>query len=266
MEESYLKTIRKMLENKLNEIRKLKKIVEKSMKTVPEGTLVVSKSNGRIQFFHKTDKTQKKGKYINKKDNHLVSALAQKEYDSSLYQEISRQEMKIERALKNLPEIELSEIYEKLTEARKPLVNSHIITDEIYAKNWESLKYEGNPFREENKKFETERGELVRSKSEKIIADKLYTMRIPYRYEYPIQIVGRNVIYPDFTLLLVKKRKEVYLEHFGMMDDPEYCERTLLRLQELAKNGIVLGENLYATFESTTVPLDVKVLDFLKKI
>ena len=49
-----------------------------------------------------------------------------------------------------------------------------------------------------------------------------------------------------------------------MMDNPEYCDKALIRIQELAKNEIVLGKNLIATFESSSVPLDIKCLEFLK--
>ena len=48
----------------------------------------------------------------------------------------------------------------------------------------------------------TERGERVRSKSEKIIADKLFLQNIPYHYERPIYLKGFGMVYPDFCCLL----------------------------------------------------------------
>lgn len=51
-----------------------------------------------------------------------------------------------------------------------------------------------------------------------------------------------------------------------MMDQPEYCEKALLRIQELALHGIVLGRNLLVTFESSAVPLDMRTLDVLKDL
>ncbi|MEE3440399.1 MAG: hypothetical protein VZR07_10670, partial [Ruminococcus sp.] len=56
--------------------------------------------------------------------------------------------------------------------------------------------------------FETQRGEIVRSKSEVIIADALYYANIPYHYEKPIK-VGDRVIYPDFTVLNVKTSLQI---------------------------------------------------------
>jgi len=181
-----------------------------------------------------------------------------------LYSELKKQEIQIEKALKCLPKSKLMDVFANLTEARKPYVEPYIMPDEEYIKQWLSVEYEGNSFHNEHKKFETERGEFVRSKSEKIIADKLYTMGIPYRYEYPLRTSRMGVIYPDFTILLVSSRKECYLEHFGMMDNSDYCERALRRIQDLAHEGILLGKNLFATFESSTVPLDTKSLESLK--
>ena len=259
-----MKQIREMLMNELEQNRKLQRIVEKSMKKAPEGCLIVSKSNGITQFFQKTDKMQKKGKYLKKSEEKKIYALAQKDYDIALYNELKKQEVQMEKGLKYLPERELTDVFENLTEARKFYVEPRVISADEYVKQWESEEYESNPFHKENKRFETERGEFVRSKSEKIIADKLYAMRVPYRYEYPLRTERMGTIYPDFTLLCVASRREYYLEHFGMMDNSDYCDKALRRIQELAHEGIVLGKNLFATFESSTVALDIKELEFLK--
>ena len=251
--------IKQVLTKELQDIKELKKTVEKSLKKCPEGSLVVSKSNGVIQFFQKTSTAQTKGKYLNKQKGKLISALAQKDYDKALLKELQKQEMEIEKALNLLPKENVIQVFEKQVSARKELINPHIVSDDTYRKEWETVSYVGNRYHDENLKFVTEKGELVRSKSEKIIADKLYAMGIPYRYEYPLQVAW-GVVYPDFTILQVRTRKEIYLEHFGMMDNPEYCENALRKLQELASVGVVMGKNLIATFESTTVPLDTKLL------
>ena len=73
--------IREELQNELKKIRKLKPIVEKSLKKVPEGSLVVSQSHGITQFFQKTEKKQRKGRYIKKNEKDLIRALAQKDYE-----------------------------------------------------------------------------------------------------------------------------------------------------------------------------------------
>ena len=242
--------------------------MEKSLRKAPDGKLVVSKSNGIYQFFYKTDKTQKKGKYIEKTKSKFITALAQKEYDISFIKELERQEKNLKRAMRAIPESELEQLYDNLTEARKAYVNPYVLSDKEYVKQWLSVSYTGKIYKNEFPKYATEKGDKVRSKSEKIIADLMYRMGIPYRYEYPLHTTGYGTVYPDFTILVVSSRKEVYLEFFGMMDDPEYCESTLKKIQELARNGIILGKNLYAVFESLNTPMDTglveKMLEELK--
>ena len=108
----------------------------------------------------------------------------------------------------------------------------------------------------------TNRGERVRSKSEKIIADKLLNEGIPYRYECPIRL-GNTILYPDFTALNKRTRKEFYLEHLGMMDDPNYCNDTISRIELYEKHGLFPGESLLLTFETKNRPLDSRVLDII---
>ncbi|SFH72967.1 hypothetical protein SAMN04487830_106120 [Pseudobutyrivibrio sp. OR37] len=62
---------------------------------------------------------------------------------------------------------------------------------------------------------------MVRSKSEKIIADALEKYNVPYQYE-PMLELGYNTIYPDFVVLNLRTRKTVYWEHLGLVSDIEY--------------------------------------------
>ena len=120
-------------------------------------------------------------------------------------------------------------------------------------------KYEGNPFMEDTPVIMTERGERVRSKSEKIMADYFYRKNIPYKYECPLKL-NDLIIYPDFTILDVKRRQEKYLEHFGMMGDLDYVSNMMLKIATYEQNNIFIGDRLICTFESIRRPLSVSVL------
>ena len=67
--------MKKMLEKKLKELDDYVVQARKSLKKAPEGSLVLSKSNGTTQYYHKTESGQKKGKYISTKDR-LFEALS----------------------------------------------------------------------------------------------------------------------------------------------------------------------------------------------
>ena len=128
------------------------------------------------------------------------------------------------------------------------------------------VEYEGKAIYEDMQYFITEKGEKVRSKSEKIIADKLYMMGIPYRYEYPLILNDNIMVYPDFTILKMPERKEVYLEHFGMMDDINYVDTALFKMNSYEKNGIYLGVNLFITYETGRKPLNTKDLNEMLRL
>jgi ATP-dependent exoDNAse (exonuclease V) alpha subunit len=71
---------------------------------------------------------------------------------------------------------------------------------------------------------QTDRGELVRSKSEVIIADHLHRRRINYRYEEQLKL-GEDIRIPDFTFEDDDTGITYYWEHCGMLFDPEYARR-----------------------------------------
>ncbi len=84
----------------------------------------------------------------------------------------------------------------------------------------------------------TEGGDLVRSKSELVIADKLYARGIDYAYEQPRVLEEGRVRYPDFTIADHARGVTFYWEHLGMLDDPGYRSRWERKRQEYVKAGI----------------------------
>ncbi|WP_200277183.1 hypothetical protein, partial [Rhodovulum adriaticum] len=109
------------------------------------------------------------------------------------------------------------------------------------------------------------KGERVRSKSEKILADIFYSKGIDYKYECPVNLSNSVRIYPDFTFLHPTSKKEIYWEHHGMMDDPAYSEETIRKIRTYEKNGIFVGKNLIITFETRSQTLDGEWVEKLIK-
>lgn len=79
-------------------------------------------------------------------------------------------------------------------------------------------------FLDEKLVYLTENGELVRSKSEWIIADKLKAAGIKYQYEQPLMLDGIER-YPDFTIRDEDAGTVWYWEHNGMLSDDTYRKR-----------------------------------------
>ena len=73
-------------------------------------------------------------------------------------------------------------------------------------------------------------GDMVRSKSEVIIANLLHERGIEFRYEKPLYATAEGTMYlPDFTLLW--RGEEYYWEHLGRLDLPEYREKWAFKEQ-----------------------------------
>ena len=128
---------------------------------------------------------------------------------------------------------------------------------------WYDSEYHGKEFYEGTAEIVTEKGERVRSKSEKILADYFYRNNILYQYERPLYLKGYGTVYPDFTFLSKKTRIEIYWEHEGMMDKPEYAKSAVKKIESYQRNGIHLGERLILTFETELTVLNSQIVEEL---
>lgn len=98
---------------------------------------------------------------------------------------------------------------------RRKLIRPVEPTWEQQLAEWISEEYKGKGFREDMPVILSEKGERVRSKSEKILADYFYRNQIPYKYERPLYLKNFGTVHPDFTFLSRKTRQEIYWEHDG---------------------------------------------------
>lgn len=260
---------KKVFQTELEELCKLKSRVEDSLKYAPKGILHSEMAQGKYPQYYVVEENDinQKGssrsrKYIRKNELEQAKKLAQKEYDRLVLENIKKRERAIREILKTEYYADIHTLYKKMSPAKQFLVTPYVWDNESYIKQWKEItKSEKNSFPFSNS-FQTDNGELVRSKSEKIIADKLNQKRIPYKYEMGLKL-GDNVVYPDFTILKMSTREEVYLEHFGMMDNPDYCKKALEKIELYECNGIRLGERLFVSLESSLKSLSSRYIEIL---
>ena len=258
-----MEIVEQILLNELKWLEKILRIVEKRFTDVPKGYLRFKKKGKKTEYYYKDATTGPGGRYIRKDEKKLAQQIAQRDYDMQVKKYAASRISAIEEFLKIYSKTSLKELYEETHPHRRDLIEPVILSDEEYVKRWQEKTYQGKGFEEDAPEILTEKGERVRSKSEKIIADQLYAMGVPYRYECPIVLSGSIKVYPDFTILKMPERKEVYLEHLGMMDDEGYLNTTLMKMNTYEKNGIVLGVNLFITYETKNRPLNTKSLGVL---
>lgn len=89
----------------------------------------------------------------------------------------------------------------------------------------------------------TERGDLVRSKSELVIADKLHARGIDYAYEQRLVLPNGRFRYPDFTITDHARGVTFYWEHLGLLDDSGYRARWERKRAEYLEAGIRPAED-----------------------
>lgn len=250
--------IDRILHKRKEYLNMLKKETEKKLKSVPQGTLRISSSRGHIRYYHRQNSSDRTGTYLPASKIKLVRQLAQKGYEEQVHEALSKEIQAITAYESLIPGIYADNLYENLSEKRRALVEPVIETDEVFIDQWKSVSFSGKSFPPDFPEFYTRQGERVRSKSEVIIADLLSREGIPYRYEFPVQLKNYGVVYPDFTVLNIRSRKEMYWEHLGMMDNPEYAEKVVRKISEYMKNGLFPGRDLIISYETSSFPMNTK--------
>ncbi|WP_029231497.1 hypothetical protein [Butyrivibrio sp. VCB2006] len=244
MAKDYFLTRKNELEK---EIEKIKFGLERS----PEGTVVACKVNNTNRWYH-----QKKAedgnfcrKYIGEKDIDLARLLAKKAYWKALLKDRENELKSIKQYLRTRKTTDYQELLGSKSKYRSLLIPGR----------WDMEEYDRNPSHPENLIVKAPKGELVRSKSEALIANALFDAGIMYRYECRLNLEGLDV-YPDFTIKKEADQRILLWEHFGKIDDPEYFDKMIRKIALYIRNGYIPGENLLMTFESKMMPLTVDVV------
>lgn len=243
-----------LLQTRAEELLRAIEITKKSLTRAPRGRLKLARRGRDFYACHALDD---KSEYIPKSNLALMSKLAQKYYDEKVLGVLECKLNLVDVFIEKYKAIDVLDVYEKLSEERKSLVEPILLSDEEYARRWLAVSYKGKGFETGAPDLRTMNGERVRSKSEVIIADALERSGIPYKYECPRELSdGGQRVYPDFTCLNLRTRKEVLWEHLGMMDNPEYASMAVKKFSSYLKNGFVLGVNLIVSMECSEKPLN----------
>ena len=250
-------------EHQRNLISLMRKL-DREMEKAPSGRLRVSEKATHTEYYlcdEGAGTSGIRGKYLGKKDERLIRALAQKDYDNRLRKEVAGQIIKIENYPYGIGKDSLRNVYETMSDARKKLVIPRVKPIEKEVSEWLAVPYEPKGVEDGAPEIYTDAHERVRSKSEKLIAEKLRSMGVPYKYECPLELTGYGMVYPDFTVLNKNTMEVVYLEHLGKMDDPEYAAKAVAKVRNYERTGIYVGRNLFLTMETKATPFDAGCIE-----
>ena len=246
--------VRELLARKLS----LERAIEKAQSTIdsaPEGKLHIEDRRKTPQYYCVIDQPPKRI-YLPSQEQSLIARLAGKEYAGKLLSKAQNEIKMIDRYLMILNGDRADLLYSKLSDSRKNLVTPILLDEETSRIRWSSQSYERSDSHKEHLKFQTRKGELVRSKSEVFIANTYFDFGIPYRYEAALTLKNNITCHPDFTILDTSHRRIVYHEHLGSLDKLDYVSDQLWKLNEYRKNGIYTGKNLIITFETEEYPFE----------
>lgn len=254
------------LENMLLQMQEhLEKVVTQAKAdlntTVPEGHLRISIDKNKPRYYQCID--DNKGVYIPRDNKELPKRLAQKGYNKAVVKKGEARLKQIKRITKNYSDDEIEKIYTSMNKARQLLVTPIEPTWDQLLTKWYEEEYQGKEFKEGTPLILTEKGERVRSKSEKILADYFYRKNILYKYEKPLHLKGYGTVYPDFTFLSKKTYQEIYWEHEGMMDKQDYARAAVRKIELYQINHIYPGDRLIITFETEQNVLNSKIIENL---
>ncbi len=229
-------------------------------KKVPDGARLHAAKHGELyQYYIRWNGNKSGREYIGKEKREQAKLLAQVEY----YEKLSKKLQNDMKCLDKLKETWSGDpfnwVEENMSQGKFALVTPVYPSDTRFIHEWKNQAYEKMSFTENSPEYYTRQGVRVRSKSEMIIADILDEMQVPFLYEKPLKL-GTWMIHPDFTLLDINNRREIYWEHFGMMDDMDYRNDTFLKMRKYEECGFYLYDRLIWTFETGKLPLNTKVL------
>lgn len=250
---------------RLEELKAMKLKIVSELKKAPPGRICVRHRKDYLEFYLRRGPGDKNGEYIRKSNRQKIHSYLQKAYYAEIQHAIGEEINRLEQLIGssgNAADL-IKQIYSNYPYEIKQNIEPIDCFDDDYVEKWLNIPYKKKPIDENLTYYRTEKGEYVRSKSELTIANALYRNGIPYKYECPLKLKSGVTVYPDFTVLSVSKRKELFWEHRGMMDDYDYARMAVKRVKEYMKNNIYTGNNLILTEETAKTPLGTNEIRFV---
>lgn len=170
--------IQAAMQERETELEKYLELVQSRANQAPDGYLKISRTK-KVQYYKVTKDTEPNGIYLQKNDMDVICSLAQKEYDRKVILAMQKELTQIRKMIKTYSEDGIRKIYDNYIAERKELIEPVELSDEAYARKWINQEYKKKDIGNAINIYQTEGEDLVRSKSELIIANKLKKLKIP---------------------------------------------------------------------------------------
>ena len=219
-------------------------------KRIEKGKLGITNRRSGVQYYIRMPGSNPK--YLKKKEKARLKMFMQNYYDLYMCEGLT------EFKTGCLDFLKLLEKYQNLSAQLPPCVleNVELLPSDIEkdAEKWENLG-KRHLIPDNDHRIQTLRGDFVRSKSECLIADRLYLSGLHYRYEEEL-CIEFDTYYPDFMIMNPINDEIIIWEHFGKMDNPNYLGRAIKKIDAYSDIGYSFGKNFIATVETADWPLN----------
>lgn len=112
-----MKRIEVILRNEVNQLKRIIENVQKRLKNAPKGSLRISKSRGRIEYYYKDEEcstARKNGRYMKVNERKLAKSIVQRDYDMQVLKLATERVKAIETFLGKYERTGLKELYQKM--------------------------------------------------------------------------------------------------------------------------------------------------------
>lgn len=243
-----------LLELEKIRLEKQVSVAEKKLSVSPEGSLSVRRRKQGISYYRNVSVQKgavRKRKQINITLNqNLVIQLTEKLMQRKILVYAKCNLLYLKKLISHYHSTSPDEVQKELGNQYQQALKERKLQR---MKELREKPYPKAPFNPKYHVHETDCGELVRSKSEQIILNTLtgydeFVCHYEEEFVYSVEVEGLKQVYPDFTIILPDGRRVIW-EHFGRLDEPEYCYKAALKLCLYQQNGYVIGENLIITMD-----------------
>lgn len=251
----YLRSCTREIENRLF-------CVEQGLSKCPDGMLVKEYHRGKIYLIHEVFRNKQRKRRSLTKDPQFVELLLRK---AALLEEERCLRASLEvinNARKSIKDFDATDFIKRYS-AQFENIDEEIFLKALHdptSDAWASAPYDNMVWRSDEKIHVTSHGLKVRSKSELLIAEKLYEYDLPFRYEQLITLNDGNVLSPDFTIRKPNGQFH-YWEHNGLTNDKNYLDRQQTKTRLYAAANIVPWKNLIITYDDENGSIDLRQIE-----
>lgn len=246
---------KRYMERELEQQSQLEQQCQRRLAALPQGKLQLVTVKGK-KYYRRLDS----GAYIyvGKSDRSDIQQLQHRKYWEMMLKNVRVNQKLIKDYLQYQRSTDPAEVMACLPKTYQCEIGSIFPEAEDFER-WAAAPYDKSNARPEKLRHKTLKGDLVRSKSEALIANMLYDQRIPYHYEENLAL-KQELIAPDFKIAVRTEKRFKLLEHCGMVGDEFYRERFKRKLTLYLLNGYIPWRDVFFTFDDTDGAIDTEAI------